>query len=70
MTNKQRRVRIVALLVVFIVLGFLATSGGNPLEQWLGWSGAGFVWIAVSAAILLVVVWDYLKLVSKDKDDL
>lgn len=68
MTRRQRRSRIVGLLAIFFVIGMLATSGLNPLEHWLGWSGANWVWMAVSVVILLAVAWEFLGFFI-DKDE-
>lgn len=60
MNRRKRRSRIVGLLAIFFVLALLTTGGLNPLERWLGWSGANWVWLALSTFILLLVAWNFL----------
>lgn len=70
MNRRQRRDRIVGLLAIFFVIALFATSGLNPLEHWLGWSGANWVWMAVSGVILLAVAWNFLGFfIDKDEAD-
>jgi hypothetical protein len=68
MTRRRRRSRIVGLLAIFVVIALFATSGMNPLEHWLGWSGANWVWMAVSVTILLAIAWEFLGFFI-DKDE-
>lgn len=59
---------IVGLLAIFIVVALFVTSGLSPLEQWLGWSGANWVWMAISATILLAIAWEFFGFFI-DKDE-
>lgn len=61
--NRQRvRSRIVGLIGLAGLFGFLNVFAGASLEEALGWSAASMMLFGISAVLLLIAIWSFLGL--------